>query len=177
MTSSIFKGGLRISLFPRSSSDIFSFVGFLDCFFLKTVAFEAEWSSDEAVDGLSGIDGVKVDWGFKDVVSVEVGGKDVGGVTLPILKVWRSFAVNREFRTVLKVPGSSQFLTVAISTLITALETLLFSKVGIDWMGIVKSGPPLVLTEVREEEWPSLLLCASTGEYEWAGCGWEWLAW
>ena len=28
MTSSIFKGGLRISLFPLSSSDIFSFVGF-----------------------------------------------------------------------------------------------------------------------------------------------------
>ena len=46
--------------------------------------------------------------------------------------------------------------------LITALETLLFSKVGIDWIGIVMSGPPLVLTEVIEEEWPTLLLCAST---------------
>ena len=38
MTSSIFKEGLRISLFPLSSSDIFSFVGFLVYFFLKTVA-------------------------------------------------------------------------------------------------------------------------------------------
>ena len=54
------------------------------------------------------------------------------GVTLPILKVGRPFAVNREFRTVSTVHGSSQFLTVAISTLITALETLLFSKVRID---------------------------------------------
>ena len=40
MTSSIFKGILRISLFPLSSSDIFSFVGFLVCFFLKTVALK-----------------------------------------------------------------------------------------------------------------------------------------
>ena len=60
------------------------------------------------------------------MVSVGVGGKDVGGVTLPILKVGRPFAVKGEFRTVSKVPGSSQFLTVVISTLITALETLLF---------------------------------------------------
>ena len=96
-------------------------------------------------------------------MSVGVGGKDGGGVTLPLLKVGRPFAVKREFRTVSKVPGSSQFLTVAISTLITALETLLFSKVGIDWIGIVMlSGPPLVLTEVIEEEWPAPLLCAST---------------
>ena len=65
------------------------------------------------------------------MVSVGVGGTDVGGITLPILKVGRPFAVNREFRTVSKVPGYSQFLTVVISTLITALETLLFSKVGI----------------------------------------------
>ena len=65
-------------------------------------------------------------------MSVEVGGKDVGGVTLPILKVGRPFAVKREFRTVSKVPGFSLFLTVAISILITALETLFFSKVGID---------------------------------------------
>ena len=42
MTSSIFKGGLRISLFPLSSSDIFSFFRFFVCFFSKTVAFEAE---------------------------------------------------------------------------------------------------------------------------------------
>ena len=28
------------------------------------------------------------------------------------------------------------------------------------------SGPPLVLTEFIEEEWPALLLCASTCEYE-----------
>ena len=90
----------------------------------------------------------------------------MGGVTLPILKVGRPFAVKREFRTISKVPGSSQFLTVAISTLITALETLLFSKVGIDWIGIEMSSPPLVLTEVIEEEWPALLLCASTCEYE-----------
>ena len=40
------------------------------------------------------------------MVSFGVGGKDVGGVTLPILKVGRPFAVNREFRTVSKVPGS-----------------------------------------------------------------------
>ena len=39
----------------------------------------------------------------------------------------------------------------AISTLITALETLPFSKVGIDWIGIVMSGPQLVLTGVIEE--------------------------
>ena len=100
ITSSIFKGGLRIILLPLSSSDIFSLVGFLVCFYLKTVAFEAEWRSDEAVDGLPGDDGVKVDWVFKDEVSVGVGGKDVGGVTLPILKVGRPFAVKREFRTV-----------------------------------------------------------------------------
>ena len=87
---------------------------------------------------------------FKDVVSVGVGGKVMGGVTLHILKVGKPFAVNREFGTVSKVPGSSQFLTAAISTLITALETLLFSKVGINWIGIVMSGPPLVLTVVRE---------------------------
>ena len=66
------------------------------------------------------------------MVSVGVGGKDVGGETLPILKVESPFAVKRDFRTVSKVPGSSPFLSVAISTLITALETLLFSKVGID---------------------------------------------
>ena len=62
------------------------------------------------------------------MVPVGVGGKDVGGVTLPILKVGRPFAVNREFKTVSKVPGSSQLLTVAISTLITALERRLFRK-------------------------------------------------
>ena len=43
----------------------------------------------------------------------------------------------------------ARFLTVAISTVITALETLLFSKVGIDWIGMVMSGPPLVLTEIK----------------------------
>ena len=92
-----------------------------------------------------GDDGVKVDCVFKAVVSVGVGGKDVGGVTLPILKVGRPFAVKMEFRTVSNVPGSSQFFTVAISTLITAFETLLFSKVGIDWIGIVMlSCPPFV---------------------------------
>ena len=103
-------------------------------------------------------------------MSVGVGGKDVGGVTLPILKVGRPFVVKREFRTVSKVPGSSQFMTVAISTLITALETQLFSNVRIDWIGIVMlSGPPLFLTEVIDEEWPALLLCANTWEYERAG--------
>ena len=96
-------------------------------------------------------------------MSVGVGGKDVGGVTLPILKVGRPFAVKMEFITVSKVPGSSQFLTVAMSTLITALETLLYSKVGIDWIVIfMLSVPLLVLTEVIDEEWPALLLCAST---------------
>ena len=39
------------------------------------------------------------------------------------------------------------------------------------------SGPPLILTKVIEEEWPALLLCASTYEYESAGCEWEWVAW
>ena len=84
------------------------------------------------------------------MVSVGVSWKDVGRVTFPILKVTMPFAVNREFRTVSKMPGSSQFLTVAISTMITALEKRFFSKVGIDWIGIVMSGPPLVLTEVIE---------------------------
>ena len=102
----------------------------------------------------------------------------MSGATVLILKVWRPFAVKREFRTVSNVPGSSQFLTVAISTLITVFETLLFSKVGIDWIGIVMlSCPPLVLTAVIDEEWPALLQCASTCEYERAGCEWEWLAW
>ena len=61
MTSSIFKDGLRMILFSLTSSDIFSFVGFLVCFFLKIVTIVAELSSDEAVDGLSGNDGVEVD--------------------------------------------------------------------------------------------------------------------
>ena len=88
-------------------------------------------------------------------MSIEVGEKEVGGVILPILKVGRPFAVKMEFRTVSKVPGSSPFLTVAKSMLITALETLLFSKGGIDWIGIVMlSGTQLVLTEVFGEEWP-----------------------
>ena len=65
-------------------------------------------------------------------MSVGVGGKDVGAVALHILKVGRPFAVKRQFRTVSNVSGSSQFFTVAISTLITASETLLFLKVGID---------------------------------------------
>ena len=64
-------------------------------------------------------------------MSIEVGGKNVGGETLPILKVGRPFEVKREFRTVSNEPGSSLFLTVAISTLITAFETLLYSKAGI----------------------------------------------
>ena len=44
-------------------------------------------SSVDAVDGLSGSDsdGVEVDWVVKDPGSVEVDGKDEGGVTLPIL--------------------------------------------------------------------------------------------
>ena len=84
---------------------------FLVCFFLKTVAFEAEWPSDEAVDGLLGDNGVKVDCVFKAVVSVGVGGKDVGGVTLPIFKVGRPFAVKREFRTVSTVSTVTVSLT------------------------------------------------------------------
>ena len=67
-------------------------------------------------------------------MSVGVGGKDVGGVTLPILKVGRPFAVKREFRTVSKVPGSSQFLTVAISTYTdNCVRNTTFPNVGIDW--------------------------------------------
>ena len=62
-------------------------------------------------------------------MAVGVGGKDVRGVTLPyFLKVGRPFAVKMEFRTVSKVPASSLFLTVAISTLIMALETDFFRK-------------------------------------------------
>ena len=61
-------------------------------------------------------------------MSVHVCRKDVGGLTLPILKVGRSFSAEREFRTVSNVPGSSLFLTVAISTLITALETTFFES-------------------------------------------------
>ena len=67
--------------------------------------------------------------------------------------------------------------TVVMSTLLTVIETLLFSKVGIDWIGIVMlSGPPLVLIEAIDEEWPTLLICASTCEYESARCELEWLA-
>ena len=73
-----------------------------------------------------------VDWVVKDMVSIEVGGKDEGGETIHILKDGRPFAAKRKFTTVSKVPGSSLFLTVAISTLMTALETLHFSNVGID---------------------------------------------
>ena len=40
MTSSIFKGGFRMSLFSPMSSDMFSFVGFLIDFFLTKVAIE-----------------------------------------------------------------------------------------------------------------------------------------
>ena len=62
-------------------------------------------------------------------MAVEVGGKDVRGVTLPnFLKVGRPFAIKREFRTVSKVPASSLFLSVAISTLIMALETDFYRK-------------------------------------------------
>ena len=50
----------------------------------------------------------------------------MGGVTLPILKVGKPFAVKREFRTVSKLSGFSLFLTMAISTPITALQTLHF---------------------------------------------------
>ena len=89
-------------------------------------------SSDEAVDGLSGDDGAEVDYVFKDEVSVEVGGKDEGGVTLRILKVGRPFTKKREFRNDSKVPGSSLFLIAAVSTLITAFKELFFSKIGID---------------------------------------------
>ena len=48
----------------------------------------------------------------------------------------------------------AQFLTVFDSgdKYTDALETQFFSKVGIDWIGIEMSGPPLVLTEVIEEE-------------------------
>ena len=37
--------------------------------------------------------------------------------------------------------------------LITALETQLSLKVIIDWIGIVVSGPPFVLSEVIDEKW------------------------
>ena len=48
------------------------------------------------------------------MVSVGVAGKDVGGVTLPILKVGRPFAVEREFRTVSKVPGEGVIILTAL---------------------------------------------------------------
>ena len=60
--------------------------------------------------------------------SVEVDGKDEGGVTLPILNLGRPLATRRELRTASKMPGTSLFLTVALSTLITAFEMLLFSN-------------------------------------------------
>ena len=113
------------------------------------------------------------------MVSVGVGGKDVSGVTLPILKMGRPFAVKREFRTVSKVPGSSQFLTVAIRTLITAFETLLFSKVGIDWIRIVMlSCPPIVLTVVIDVGGPHYCYVQALGNMNeldmnwngWPGC-------
>ena len=81
-------------------------------------------------------------------------------------------------RTVSKVPGSSLFLTVAMSTLITVLEILLFPKVGIDWIGIVMlSGAPLVLKKVIDEECPALLIYvqafANMNEQDVNGNGWN----
>ena len=111
-TSSICKGGLRISLFPLIRSDIFSFVGFLVCFFLKTVALEAEWSSYEAVDGLS-------------VTSYDTHtGKHCRNSNRPTTGI---FSCAQNYSTVSKVHVSTLLLTVVISTPITALETLLFS--------------------------------------------------
>ena len=56
----------------------------------------------------------------------EVGRTRVHGVTLSILKEGRFFAVNREFRTVSKVPGSLQLLTVVILE-----KRCFYSNVGI----------------------------------------------
>ena len=48
------------------------------------------------------------------MVSVGVAGKDVGGATLPILKVGRPFAVERKFRTVSKVPDEGVIILTAL---------------------------------------------------------------
>ena len=72
---------------------------------------------------------------FKDTESVEVAGNDEGGETLPILNWGRPLATRREFRSASKVPGTSLFLTVAIRTLVTAFETLLFSNAEIGRIG------------------------------------------
>ena len=69
----------------------------------------------------------------------------------------------KEVQNRFKGAGSLLFFTVAISMLITSLETLLFLKVRIGT--VMLSDPPLVLTEVIGKEWPGLFLCASTWEY------------
>ena len=78
--------------------------------------------SDFLTKQLTDYEGEKVDRVFKDKVSVEVGGKDVGGLTLPILKVGMPFAV----KGVQNCFKGARFLTVidsGISTLITVRNT------------------------------------------------------
>ena len=53
--------------------------------------------------------GRELDCVFKDAVSVEEGGKDEGGETLPILKGGRPLATIKVFRTVSKMQGTSLF--------------------------------------------------------------------
>ena len=75
---------------------------------------------------MSGGDGVEVDWVFKYDVSVDVGGKDEGGLTLPILKVVRSLTVRREFRTaiIIILIGLNSYANL---TLYFVFECLLYS--------------------------------------------------
>ena len=81
-------------------------------------------------------------------MSVGVGEKDIGGVTLPILK-WGCRLQSKLSSEPFQRCTVPQFLTVVISTPITGFETLLFSNNGIDWIGILMlSDPPLVLTKV-----------------------------
>ena len=89
-----------------------------------------------------------------------------------------SFAAKKEFRTVSKVPRSLLFLTVAIFTLISALETLLFSRIGIHWIGIVMLfGLRLVITEVTGQEHlliRTIAICKRL--WIWISRKWMWMA-
>ena len=142
-----------------------------------TVAFEAEWSSDEADDGLSGDDGVKVDWVFKDEVSVGVGGKHVGGVTIPIFKVGRPFAVKREFRTVSNALGSSVFDSCEKYADNCVRNTIFFESWNwLDWNSDVVWSTVSFNWVHRRRVAKTIAMCKHLWN-ESAWCEWDWLAW